>query len=110
MAISGRQNSQNPYYYNYHRKYPSYYQNYLSQYQYGMYRPHNINLYRPPKSPFANLIPTRETFMDALDSVAKNDDLQCVPKLLCEVTSGTVSGRQNSIQLPFNVNMESFIG
>lgn len=42
--------------------------------------------------------------MDNLFSLAQNDDLQCVPKLLCEMAAGGVIGRQN---LPVNINLES---
>lgn len=83
----------------YYHRYP--YPNVNSNHQYPGHP------YRPNAPSF---VPQRESVMDILHSVARNDDLQCVPKIICEVTSGTMGGRQTPIGLPLNVNLESLIG
>ncbi|XP_044765166.1 uncharacterized protein LOC123321564 isoform X2 [Coccinella septempunctata] len=60
--------------------------------------------------PWTSFLPSRESFMEALDSIARNDELRCVPRILCEVTSGTLSARQSGLRLPFNVDMDSIVG
>lgn len=50
-----------------------------------------------------------ENILGILHLIARNDDHQCVPKLLCEfVSGGTIpaSGRQTSL-LPFQIDMDS---
>lgn len=88
---------------------------YKPQYPYSQY------VYRP-NNPFPNPIPRPppalppgyqrypQNFMDALQSIVYNDQLQCVPRLLCELTSGRNSNRKNESFLPFNINMESLLG
>nr|XP_023021536.1 uncharacterized protein LOC111509912 [Leptinotarsa decemlineata] len=53
---------------------------------------------------------TKQSIMEVLYSLSNNDDLQCVPKILCEVTSGGLMGRQSGTILPVNIDMESLIG
>ncbi|XP_017785518.1 PREDICTED: uncharacterized protein LOC108568755 isoform X2 [Nicrophorus vespilloides] len=48
-----------------------------------------------------------QSFMDALASVAYNDELHCVPKLLCELTS---SSKPAQSILPFDINLDSLSG
>lgn len=62
-----------------------------------------------PYNPHRPNTPQQESIMDILHSVASNDDLQCVPKIICEVTSGTMAGRQSTTGLPLNVNLESLV-
>lgn len=52
------------------------------------------------------------SFIDALESIANNDELHCVPRLLCELTSSGQSGGTITEEspLPFNVNSESLLG
>lgn len=54
--------------------------------------------YRPPFGVYP-----QTSFIGALNSIAKYDDLRCVPRLLCEITSG---GR-NSIYGPHKNRKES---
>ncbi|XP_018573716.1 uncharacterized protein LOC108912809 [Anoplophora glabripennis] len=127
-----------PYSYKYPGKYPAYYQNYptktYGQYpgsnyiaSYGNYPyPYKLHSqghfsYKPASSygypsgsnPYPNIFQhlqkPKESIMEVLYSIARNDDLQCVPKLICEATSGTLSGRQQGLNLPINVNMESLL-
>ncbi|KAK9890073.1 hypothetical protein WA026_008886 [Henosepilachna vigintioctopunctata] len=76
------------------------------------FEPLRPNVGYPQRQPgLFSLLPSRQSFMEALDSIARNDELNCVPRILCEVTSGTLSaGRQSGFRLPFNINMESFAG
>ncbi|KAL1493106.1 hypothetical protein ABEB36_011232 [Hypothenemus hampei] len=68
-------------------------------------RPQYLDFRRPPLGYF--LQRAQQSVMDSLFSIAQNDDLQCVPKLLCEMTSGGVNGRQEGLNLP--INIESLI-
>uniref|UniRef100_A0A6P7GXP6 Uncharacterized protein LOC114347761 n=1 Tax=Diabrotica virgifera virgifera TaxID=50390 RepID=A0A6P7GXP6_DIAVI len=52
----------------------------------------------------------RQSIMDVLYSVARNDDLQCIPRILCEMTTGTFNGRQIGTNLPLNIDMQSLLG
>ncbi|KAH1023559.1 hypothetical protein HUJ04_012740 [Dendroctonus ponderosae] len=124
-AIHGRQNRQ---YYSEIEKLPSYYQSYDAyQHRYGSrpsFYPDYISNqipgseYQNPRPSYAQyssfpyrkppiIEKTKESVMDALFSIAQNDDLQCVPKLLCELTSGGLTGRQGGLNLPVNLNSES---
>ncbi|XP_022915406.2 uncharacterized protein [Onthophagus taurus] len=48
-----------------------------------------------------------QNILEAMFSIAQNDDHLCVPKLLCEITSGTLSyGRQSFLP---QFNMESIL-
>lgn len=63
-------------------------------------RPHRP-LYRPPLGALS-----QTSLITALDSIAKYDDLHCVPRLLCEVTSGSVTsnkkkGSEEASPIPF---------
>lgn len=107
-AIQGRQNPQ------YDSPNYQFYKPHL--YQYG-YPPNSISnsVYQYPQPNYPQRPPeffkkTKETVMDALFSIAQNDDLQCVPKLVCEVTSGGLTGRQGGFNLPLNVDLESLTG
>ncbi|XP_072401835.1 uncharacterized protein [Diabrotica undecimpunctata] len=103
------QGSRNPY--------PKKYQipNYIN---YGMYaKPH---IYKPahyyyPNQVYSNFQEAgspniRQSIMDVLYSVARNDDLQCIPRILCEITTGTFNGRQIGTNLPLNIDMQSLLG
>ncbi|KAK5639148.1 hypothetical protein RI129_011640 [Pyrocoelia pectoralis] len=48
-----------------------------------------------------------QSFTDALQSIAKNDELQCVPRLLCELVSGPSTDLK--LALPFNIDLDSVI-
>ncbi|KAJ3623360.1 hypothetical protein MTP99_019591 [Tenebrio molitor] len=63
----------------------------------------NVPQYRPPQ--------TQQNIMDVLYTIAKNDALRCVPRLLCEATSDTLSQSRGFTlpSLPFNIDMESII-
>ncbi|XP_066248598.1 uncharacterized protein [Euwallacea similis] len=101
LAIQGRQYQPYPPYHPQYNKYPPYYQHYQPyQYQYG-YRP------RPPYHAQNIFKKSQESVMDALFSIAQNDDLQCVPKLLCEVTAGGLTGRQAGGSFPVGFDLES---
>lgn len=63
------------------------------------YQQYQQNLGYPPQS-----------FTEALQSVAQNDNLRCVSRLLCELTSGPSSTQRQTSFLPININMESLIG
>ncbi|XP_030755960.1 uncharacterized protein LOC115882197 [Sitophilus oryzae] len=119
VAIQGRQSGL--YHQNYYQnpnRYPSYYQGYKPyKQQYGY--PHdytntnevfdaNHKPYRDyPYFPSPQFVQnTRQSVMDALFSIAQNDDLQCVPKLLCDITAGGLTGRQ---ALPINLNLDSLL-
>lgn len=93
--------NQNP-----HAYYPPFIQN-----QNG-YDPRPQHNYPNPQNGgfLSSILPSRDSFMGALESIARNDELRCVPRILCEVTSGTLSARQSGLKLPFNVNMDSIVG
>lgn len=129
-ALQSRQNpglNVSPQYYRYthpnrllgsYKPYPAYAKPYpykpIAPNQYYQRPPHLFpthNYPSYPESPYSpNQFPERESVMKILHSVASNDDLQCVPKIICEVTSGTMGGRQTPIGLPLNLNLESLTG
>ncbi|XP_045482211.1 uncharacterized protein LOC123686238 [Harmonia axyridis] len=76
---------------------------------FGYPRPH-LDQPQHNKGYLSSFLPSRESLMEALDSIARNDELHCVPRILCEVTSGTLSARQSGLKLPFNINMDSIVG
>ncbi|XP_060537299.1 uncharacterized protein LOC132708759 [Cylas formicarius] len=92
--------------YGYPEKYVPYYPDYLTNEVIPPYRP-----YRYPPAPHKQPIrPTQQTIMDALFSIAQNDDLQCVPKLVCELASGTMTSRQRQgLNLPLNINGDTLL-
>ncbi|XP_066158006.1 uncharacterized protein [Euwallacea fornicatus] len=101
LAIQGRQYQPYSPYHPQYDEYPPYYQHYQPyQYHYG-YRP------EPPYQAPNIFKKSRESVMDALFSIAQNDDLQCVPKLLCEVTAGGLTGRQAGASFPMGVDLGS---
>ncbi|KYB29918.1 uncharacterized protein LOC103313314 [Tribolium castaneum] len=54
----------------------------------------------------------QQSVMDVLYTIAKNDALRCVQRLLCEVTSDTISKSRQGFALPtfpFNIDMGSII-
>ncbi|KAJ8930057.1 hypothetical protein NQ314_017222 [Rhamnusium bicolor] len=131
FALQSRQNYGRypyPYSYKYPGIYPSYYQNYLTNNHHSQYPGSNYPIshhdktypYKPINCPSSlshtphpfrqNTAIPKQSFMDILFSIARNDDLRCVPKIICEVMSGTISGRQQSLNLPININMETLLG
>ncbi|XP_076262430.1 uncharacterized protein LOC143197687 [Rhynchophorus ferrugineus] len=110
LAIQGRQYGS--YYPSYYQSYKPYKQNYGGTHGYLTNEVYNSpNIYGRPSEnlPFYNRLPFlenhRQSIMDALYSIAQNDDLQCVPKLLCEITAGGLVGRQS----PVNINLDSLL-
>lgn len=57
--------------------------------------------FRPP---YINRNP--QTVRDVLETIAINDKLHCIPRLLCEITSGYMTNTRPS--LPFNIDLDSF--
>uniref|UniRef100_A0A1Y1N6V8 Uncharacterized protein n=1 Tax=Photinus pyralis TaxID=7054 RepID=A0A1Y1N6V8_PHOPY len=49
----------------------------------------------------------QQSFTSALHSIAKNDELQCVPFLLCELVSGPSNDLK--VSLPFNIDLDSVV-
>lgn len=45
--------------------------------------------YPAPFGPYPGQYPQQNSIMQALSSISQHDDLRCVPRLLCEVSSGT---------------------
>ena len=55
---------------------------------------------------------TPHNIMDVLYTISKNDALRCVPRLLCEVTSDTISKSRQGFSLPtlpFSFDVASII-
>lgn len=60
-----------------------------------------------PHPPYINRNP--QTVREILETIATNDKLRCIPRLLCEITSGSMklaSSKQPSF-LNFNIDTES---
>lgn len=47
--------------------------------------------YPGPFGPYPGQYPQQNSIVQALSSISQHDDLRCVPRLLCEVSSGTRS-------------------
>lgn len=50
----------------------------------------------------------QQSIIDVLATIAVNDKLQCIPKLLCEMTSDSTSASKGSSFLPINIDVDSF--
>lgn len=48
----------------------------------------------------------QQSIIDVLGTIAANDKLQCIPRLLCEMTSDSVSTGPSL--LPINIDVDSF--
>lgn len=84
----------------------SYPSNYAQNYHYRPQKPYAVPNYSPYPSQ------DQHNVMDVLYTIAKNDALRCVPRLLCEVTSTTISKSRQGFTLPtlpFNIDMGSII-
>lgn len=66
-----------------------------------------IPQFNPPSRPFNTGYQPPNGLMDILDSVAANDELQCVSKIFCEMTSGSWQNRKPA-QQNF-VNLDSIL-
>lgn len=124
-AIESRQNR-----YPYQFKYPPYYQKPTGQYGVPQYPLGNTNLHphlehftqqsfvhqypgnRPYRPDSLETQQNQKGIMEVLYSIARNDKLRCVQRLLCEATADTLSRRRQLTlpTLPFNINIESIIG
>lgn len=92
-----------------------YHQNYAYRPEYNRYPPQpsrypqlgqNINR---PQNFFGGPNPSQDSqqsFMDILETVAANDELQCVSKILCEMSAGR---KQTSSSQQSFINLESLL-
>lgn len=93
---------------------PNYYtNNYANQFRYdrpssSIYGAHShpqqtsglsgiLNNFRDTNGPFGRISSLGGQFNKALDDITTHDDLQCVPKVLCQMVQGTRSNRPGSI-------------
>ncbi|XP_044256710.1 uncharacterized protein LOC123006353 [Tribolium madens] len=87
-----------------HLPYPS---NYAQNFNYHPQKAYPSFIPYPPR-PHQD----QQSIMDVLFTIAKNDALRCVPRLLCEVTSDTISKSRQGFALPtlpLNIDMGSII-
>lgn len=76
----------------------------LNQQKRALIRVSNRQFVEPIRNGYGYYRPPYNSLAAALESIARNDELHCVPRLLCELTSGA-SGK-----LPFDINGESVLG
>ena len=100
-------------------QYPNYYtNNYANQFEYqrpspiygnsgvgGVGEPNGVSSFlnniRQPHGPLGQISQVGGQFTKALEDISENDDLQCVPKVLCQMIKG--SRRPNSLPSFLNV-------
>ncbi|KAF5276937.1 hypothetical protein FQR65_LT03945 [Abscondita terminalis] len=90
-----------------------------------LYPQNPYGLYNPQRPAYPRPIPTyprpvpalppgyqnyQQGFTEALNSIAQNDRLQCVPRLLCEIVSSPSPEQVRQIMLPFNLDLSSILG
>lgn len=95
---AGTRPKQGQHYADYPNKYPPYYTNY----------PHYQTYHQHPYYPTPHYPGVPQTFSQALDMLSRNDERQCVPRLLCEMLSNPNQGQD--FKLPFNVNLDGVAG
>lgn len=89
---------QDQHYSNYLNSYPSQYTNYPYYQTYPYY----------PNRGVQNSGHQPQSFSQVLDMLSRNDERQCVPRLLCEMLSN--SNQSQDLKLPFNVNLDGLSG
>lgn len=97
---AGTRPKQGQHYTDYPNNYPPYYTNY--PYYHNYQHPHY-------PTPHYNGAQNPQPFSQALDMLSRNDERQCVPRLLCEMLSNSNEAGQD-FKLPFNLNLDGLAG